>query len=93
MGLKALSNRAALGCLLLWVRSIFNFQTAIEEGKNEGALLQVKDEDDAMRAVEELLEDKAKREALSKQALLFSEKKRGATKKTMAVIDEIFKRR
>ena len=34
-----------------------------------------------MRAVEELLEDKAKREALSKQALLFSEKKRGATKK------------
>ncbi len=29
-----------------------------------------------MRAVEELLEDKAKREALSKQALLFSEKEK-----------------
>lgn len=88
-GSQSVIEPCGIGVPLIVGPSIFNFQTAIEEGKNEGALLQVKDEDDAMRAVEELLEDKAKREALSKQALLFSEKKRGATKKTMAVIDEI----
>ena len=42
-----------------------------------------------MRAIEELLADKNKRDSLSKKALLFSEKKRGATQKTIAVIDEI----
>lgn len=88
-GSQSVIEPCGIGAPLIVGPSTFNFQTAIEEGQKEEALICVKDEPDAMRAIEELLADKNKRDSLSKKALLFSEKKRGATQKTIAVIDEI----
>lgn len=88
-GSQSVIEPCGIGVPLVVGPSIFNFQAAIEEGKKEKALVQATDEADAMKLVKELLEDKSRREELLRKALLFSEKKRGATEKTVAVIDEI----
>jgi len=67
----------------------FNFQYVAEEAVSAGAARRFANVDEAMRAAFLLLADTQGRAAMSAAGLAFAAANRGATARTMALIDEI----
>lgn len=88
-GSQSMIEPCAIGVPTIVGPSIFNFATAVEEAENANAILRAKDASEALNKIEELLEKDSLRNQIADNAMIFSEEKRGATEKTIQIIDEI----
>ncbi len=88
-GSQSVIEPCGIGVPLIVGPSIFNFEMAIKEADKASAIVRVENAEDAFTKIHELLSDKEKLNQLSSSALVFSEKMRGATQRTIEVIDEI----
>lgn len=71
--------------------SIFNFDYIVRKAESEGALLRAESFTQALERADEVLKDPALSEEIGKKALSFAESERGATERTIQVIDMLMK--
>lgn len=89
LGGQNLIEAAAAGCPILIGRNTFNFAAASDEAVSAGAALRVDDFDGLVAAAFELVGDAARRERMRAAGLAFAAAHRGATARTVAVIDAV----
>lgn len=88
-GGQNLIEAAACGCPVLAGPHSFNFAQATEDSIACGAALRIADAVDAAGAVDRLLADGEALQAMRVAAASFSQQHRGATQRTLALIEEI----
>jgi 3-deoxy-D-manno-octulosonic-acid transferase len=88
-GGQNLIEAAACGCPLLVGQHTFNFAQAAADAVACGAARRVENVDVAARAAYELLNNRADLRAMRDAALTFSQTHRGATQRTLALIEEL----
>ena len=88
-GGQNLIEAAACGCPVLVGPHSYNFAQASDDAIACGAARRVADAHDAARTAQRLLDDRAALAAMRAAAIDFSQAHRGATARTMALIDEI----
>ena len=86
LGGQNLIEPAALGKPVLVGQHTFNFAQATEDCLQEGGAVRVSGADELMREAGRLLADGAAREAMGRQALVFANRHRGATARTLALL-------
>jgi 3-deoxy-D-manno-octulosonic-acid transferase len=89
LGGQNLIEAAAVGKPVLVGEHTFNFQQATEEAVAAGAALRVADADELLRQGARLLADPAQRAAMGAQALAFAGRHRGATARTVELLQQI----
>jgi 3-deoxy-D-manno-octulosonic-acid transferase len=89
LGGQNLIEAAAVGKPVLVGEHTFNFQQATEEAVAAGAALRVADADELLRQGARLLADPAQRAAMGAQALAFAGRHRGATVRTVELLQQI----
>lgn len=87
LGGQNLIEAAACGCPVLIGPHTFNFAQATDDAIGSGAARRVADADELARAVDELLSNDAAREKMRSAALAFAAAHRGATARTLALIE------
>ena len=88
-GGQNLIEAAACGCPVLVGPHSYNFAQATDDAIACGAALRVADADDAAASAQRLLDDAQALDAMRRSAATFSQAHRGATARTMALIEEI----
>jgi 3-deoxy-D-manno-octulosonic-acid transferase len=88
-GGQNLIEAAACGCPVLVGPHTFNFAQATEDAIAGGAALRIADANEAADTARKLLEDGAALQAMRNAALNFTQAHRGATQRTVALIEEI----
>jgi 3-deoxy-D-manno-octulosonic-acid transferase len=89
LGGQNLIEAAAVGKPVLVGEHTFNFQQATGEAVAAGAALRVADADDLLRQGAQLLGNPARRAAMGTQALAFAGRHRGATARTVELLQRI----
>ncbi len=87
-GGQNLIEAAAAGCPILIGRNTFNFTAASDEAVRSGAAVRVEDYDALIVTGLAIAGDAARRRRMSEAGKVFAASHRGATDKTMAIIDE-----
>jgi 3-deoxy-D-manno-octulosonic-acid transferase len=90
LGGQNLIEACALGKPVLVGQHTFNFLQATEEAVAAGGALRVADADELLRQGLDLLRDAARREKMGGQALAFANRHRGATARTVELLQRIF---
>ena len=90
LGGQNLIEACALGKPVLVGEHTFNFLQATAEAVDAGAALRVADADALLREGARLLDDVARRAAMGAQALAFATRHRGATARTVELLQRIF---
>lgn len=90
-GSQSVIEPAAIGLPVIVGPSTFNFSYIVGKAEEERALLRAEDFTDALRKADELLQDNQKTAELGKRAAKFAEAQRGATERTIQVIDTLLK--
>ena len=88
-GAQNLIEACAQGAPVILGPSTFNFAQAAELAIAAGAAVQIKDADELLRTARLLLEDPARRAAMKEAGLVFCAAHRGATARTMALIEKL----
>jgi 3-deoxy-D-manno-octulosonic-acid transferase len=89
LGGQNLIEAAAVGKPVLVGEHTFNFQQATEEAVAAGAALRVTDAGELLRQAALLLADPAQRAAMGEHALAFAGRHRGATVRTVELLQQI----
>ena len=89
LGGQNLIEAAALGKPVIIGPHVFNFSDAVSLGLAAGAVLQVTDAENAMRAAKNLFADAAMKNKMGQAALLFAQAHRGATARTIALVASV----
>jgi 3-deoxy-D-manno-octulosonic-acid transferase len=89
LGGQNLIEACALGKPVLVGQHTFNFLQATEEAVAAGGALRVADADELLRQGLDLLGDTARREKMGGQALAFANRHRGATARTVELLQRI----
>jgi 3-deoxy-D-manno-octulosonic-acid transferase len=92
LGGQNLIEACACGCPVLFGPHMFNFTQAAQDALRCGAALQVSDAAAAIKAMSELQADPARREKMAQAALAFAQAHRGATERTVTLIDGLLQR-
>lgn len=87
-GGQNLIEPCALGKPVLFGPHTYNFAAAAQAAQDAGAAIQVRDAPELMDALRRLLRDEALRARMGAAALQFASLHRGATEKTMALIEQ-----
>jgi 3-deoxy-D-manno-octulosonic-acid transferase len=87
LGGQNLIEAASVGCPALIGPHVFNFSEAVRLGVAAGAVNQLVDADTAMKRARTLLEDDAQRAHMAAAASAFAAAHRGATERTLALIE------
>ena len=88
-GGQNLIEACAVGTPVVLGPHTFNFAQVAEQAEAAGAALRATDADAGMRLAAELLADEARRTAIGEAGLAFAQAHRGATARTMAVIEPL----
>jgi 3-deoxy-D-manno-octulosonic-acid transferase len=88
-GSQSMIEPCAIGMPVIVGPSIFNFKDAVEEGEKAGAVLRARDFAEAIAESGRLLSDRALCQEQTQNALLYAEKKRGATERTIGWLDQV----
>jgi 3-deoxy-D-manno-octulosonic-acid transferase len=88
-GAQNLIEACAVGTPVIIGPSTFNFAQASKEAIAAGAALQVRDADDAIREAARLLDNQQLRERMAHAGRSFCAAHRGATDRTMAIIERL----
>jgi 3-deoxy-D-manno-octulosonic-acid transferase len=88
-GGQNLIEACACGCPVLLGPHMFNFSQAAQDALACGAALQVSDAAGAIGAMRELQADPGRREKMAQAALAFAQAHRGATARTVELIDQV----
>jgi len=91
LGGQNLIEACACGCPILFGPHMFNFSQAAADALACGAALQVRDAAEAVRVMFELQADPSRRDRMSQAALAFAQAHRGATDRTVELIDQLLK--
>ena len=86
LGGQNLLEACAVGCPVLVGQYTFNFEEATRGAIEAGAALRVMDAAALASAIDELLHDSARRDAMSTAGTRFTEAHRGATAKTLGLL-------
>jgi 3-deoxy-D-manno-octulosonic-acid transferase len=89
LGGQNLIEACALGKPVLVGEHTFNFLQATEEAVAAGGALRVADAADLVRTAAGLLDDDARRAAMGAHALAFAARHRGATVRTVELLQQI----
>ncbi|MEX3688487.1 lipid IV(A) 3-deoxy-D-manno-octulosonic acid transferase [Paraburkholderia sp. BR14263] len=89
LGGQNLIEACAVGVPVLIGPHVFNFTQATADATAAGAALQVKDPADLARALHELFNDKPRRVAMGAAAAAFASRHRGATARTVDVVEAL----
>ena len=89
LGGQNLIEACACGCPVLFGPHMFNFSQAAADALACGAALQVSDAAEAVRAMFELQADPERRKKMAQAALAFAQAHRGATERTVELIDRL----
>jgi 3-deoxy-D-manno-octulosonic-acid transferase len=89
LGGQNLIEAAAAGCPILLGRHTFNFAVASEEAIRDGAALRVDDFDALVISGLALAHDAQRRQKMRDAGIRFAAAHRGATARTMAIIDQL----
>jgi 3-deoxy-D-manno-octulosonic-acid transferase len=89
LGGQNLIEACACGCPVLFGPHMFNFSQAALDALARGAALQVSDAASAVRAMLGLQADPPRRKAMAQAALAFAQAHRGATERTVELIDSV----
>jgi 3-deoxy-D-manno-octulosonic-acid transferase len=89
LGGQNLIEACACGCPVLFGPHMFNFSQAARDALACGAALQVSDAAGAVRAMLELQADPSRRQAMAQAALAFAQAHRGATERTVELIESV----
>jgi len=89
LGGQNLIEACACGCPVLFGPHMFNFSQAALDAVRCGAALQVGDAVAAVKALSELQTDPVRREKMAQAALAFAQAHRGATGRTVELIDRL----
>ncbi len=92
LGGQNLIEAAACACPVLVGPHTFNFQQATEDAVLAGAALRVTDAGDLIRQVDQLLANPRQRQAMARSAEAFALAHRGATQRTLEVLEEVLLR-
>lgn len=87
-GAQNLIEACAAGTPVLIGPSTFNFAQAAEGAIESGAAIQVHDADELVRRAGELLNSEEKRSAMREAGLRFTAAHRGATERTLALVEQ-----
>ena len=90
-GCQSVIEPCAIGLPVIVGPSIFNFDFIVKKAESEGALLRAADFTEALRIADEVLSDPAKRAEIGEKAAKFAQEQRGATERTIQVIDMLLK--
>jgi 3-deoxy-D-manno-octulosonic-acid transferase len=93
LGGQNLIEAAACGCPILLGRHTFNFAAASDDAVRAGAALRVGDFDQLVLKGVALLVDEQQRRRMREAGLAFAAAHRGATARTVAVVEEILRSR
>jgi 3-deoxy-D-manno-octulosonic-acid transferase len=80
---------AAYGAAVLFGPHVWNFRDAVNRLLQANAAIQVRDADELAEHVEQLLADKTSRDRLGEAARLLVRQQRGATARTLDILDEL----
>ena len=86
-GCQSVIEPCAIGLPVIVGPSIFNFDFIVKKAESEGAA----DFTEALRIADEVLSDPAKRAEIGEKAAKFAQEQRGATERTIQVIDMLLK--
>ena len=89
LGGQNLIEACACGCPILFGPHMFNFSQAAADALHGGAALQVSDAAQAVKAMLELQADTVRRKTMSQAAVAFAQAHRGATDRTVELIDRV----
>ncbi|MEX3967993.1 lipid IV(A) 3-deoxy-D-manno-octulosonic acid transferase [Paraburkholderia sp. EG286B] len=89
LGGQNLIEACAVGVPVLIGPHVFNFTQATADATAAGAALQVQDPADLARALRELFNDKPRRVAMGAAAAAFASRHRGATARTVDVVEAL----
>ena len=89
LGGQNLIEACAVGVPVLIGPHVFNFTQATADATAAGAALQVQDPADLARALRELFNDKSRRVAMGAAAAAFASRHRGATARTVDVVEAL----
>ncbi len=89
LGGQNLIEACACGCPVLFGPHMFNFSQAAADALACGAALQVTDAAETVKAMHELEADPARRGKMAQAAVAFAQAHRGATERTVELIDEV----
>ena len=90
-GCQSVIEPCAIGLPVIVGPSIFNFDFIVKKAESEGALLRAADFTEALRIADDVLSDPAKRAEIGEKAAKFAQEQRGATERTIQVIDMLLK--
>lgn len=88
-GGQNLIEACACGCPVLFGPHMFNFSQAAANALDCGAALQVRNAAEAVKAMSELRADPGRREKMAQAALAFARAHRGATERTVELIERL----
>jgi 3-deoxy-D-manno-octulosonic-acid transferase len=88
-GSQSMIEPCAIGMPIIVGPSIFNFKDAVEEGEKARAILRAQDFAEALAQSRQLLGNRALCQEWTQNALLYAEKKRGATERTLGWLEQL----
>ncbi len=88
-GAQNLIESCAVGTPVILGPSTFNFAQASRDALAAGAALQVQDAGEALRSMDDLCRDRARLDVMRVAALTFATRHRGATARTVAIVEQL----
>jgi len=93
LGGQNLIEACACGCPVVFGPHMFNFEQAAGDALQSGCAVRVDDAASALRAMRALQRDPARRERMAQAALSFAQAHRGATDRTLQLIERVLQSR